>query len=224
MAANLDRQNGYWFKFDNGGDAKHEFCGEHSVDGASCPNCDKPLLRLVSLDMSAKEVSRIESFGDRLNLFFCWTCPISQEEFIYEVLEDGGVKILKYGKGESYIDFPYDQYPVFFPLRAFDLEKLTSNEQEVIIQLNNNSVGIYDLNEDLRYLSMPAHQLGGEPYIIQSDLANIRCPRCKNEMNFLVSVADKHSSEISFTENEYVQLLFHICNNCSIVSAKQYCD
>lgn len=57
---------------------KDIFCGQHLINQSVCPNCDKPLLRLLSLNVS----NLFPHFAtDTLHFLFCWTCELAQGVF-----------------------------------------------------------------------------------------------------------------------------------------------
>lgn len=76
---------------------RHAFCGPHLIPGAHCPNCDKPLLRFLSLDTCDPRLGLQHCPFPALPLVYCWTCNIAQEPFLYQVNADGGVQLLQYG-------------------------------------------------------------------------------------------------------------------------------
>jgi hypothetical protein len=43
-------EQGFWLNFQPGkSEPVHEFCGPNEIESARCPNCAKPLLRILSL-------------------------------------------------------------------------------------------------------------------------------------------------------------------------------
>ena len=91
MTENADQalgipEHGYWLDFSPGPDVtQHDFCGSHEIVGASCPNCNKPLLRILSL-YTIDPVLRPElSETPVIHLLYCWTCSIPYDRFSYKV-------------------------------------------------------------------------------------------------------------------------------------------
>jgi hypothetical protein len=117
---------------------------------------------------------------------------VAQDDFFYKLIGDNEIEVLKCGKGtvhpatfffqmpetEDEEDFPYDNYPVFFPGADISLKKIPKRIQGIITKLN--SVGQEDYSregEEDRY-ARPMHQIGGEPYLVQSDYTPSQCPEC----------------------------------------------
>jgi hypothetical protein len=203
---------------------RHTVCGQHEIPGAWCPNCEKPLLRFFSFDPSDARIPRIGG-GVPIDLVYCWTCNISQRPFLYQLLPGGGVKLLRYGEGGVEHDFPYEDYPPYFPESLVNLLELTPDEQALIRQINAD---VLDIPLDAkRRLTDPQHQLGGEPYLIQSnweDWMVTECPLCQGPMVFLASVGDTTVDGRGFTHNIGVQVLFSCCEACAVIGASQQCD
>ncbi len=203
----------------------HIFCGKHHIHGAWCPNCQKSLLRFFSLSLQDKKLDvTMSSSVNYLPLLFCWTCNIAQEQFSYHVITDSKIQILDYKKGGVETNFPYNDYPLYFPKAHVVLEQLPSLTQKIFSQLNSGLISEVDVSELDNTLCKPQHQLGGEPYLIQSELPRVLCPSCKIRMPFLASVGDHCLDKRGFTGNEYVQVLFFLCKECSIISTLQQCD
>lgn len=202
----------------------HYFCGSHQIMGASCPNCHKPLLRFLSINLADKRLSLTSSLFKNLPLFFCWTCNIAQELFYYKVINDSTINIIKYKKGGVETDFPYSDYPTFFPGRQAFLEEIPDNVQHILSRLNAREIDEADVMEQYPTFCKPRHQLGGEPYLIQPELSSVGCPMCKDRMPFLASIGDDCVDPRGFTGNEYVQVLFFYCKRCSVIGAFQQCD
>src|SRR5689334_3129472 len=68
----------------------HYFCGPHDVPGAICPNCSKPLLRLLALDTCDPRLGLEYCPFPVLSLFSCLTCEISMHPFSYQLLAPDG--------------------------------------------------------------------------------------------------------------------------------------
>jgi hypothetical protein len=110
---------GYKLNFSPAGsEVLHEFCGEHNISGAVCPNCDKPLLRPLSLDAKDPVLNFDEARHPIVHLLYCWTCSIPYGEFSYRIGEDGSVKILQVPPRKPDSEFgpegPYDGYTGVF--------------------------------------------------------------------------------------------------------------
>ncbi len=195
------------------------FGGEHHIIGAICPNCHQPLLRLFSINLSTiLPNSPIQI----VHCLFCWRCGIAQDIFSYQ-MSDNQIKILHYRLGASEPDFPYCNYPAFFPQRNLYFVRISEQSQKIICDVNSQQVDFWLASQHNSQLIRPQHQLGGEPYFVNSPYQLI-CPLCNSAMPFLLSVSDHSGTHAGFTGNEYVQMIFHLCNPCQVISAYQMCD
>ena len=222
------QNQGYYISFDKNYNYEpeigHFFCGTHNVKGAWCPNCNKPLLRLLLIDSNDEKLSFNFSNIKKLPLFYCWTCNIAQELFVYRIINDEEIEIVMNGAGGVEEDFPYNNYPVNFPGTPFNLEEISIEDQKIISQLNNRSLNRLDVLKRNKKLAFPNHQIGGEPLLIQGNLEVPTCPLCKNSMPFLSTVSDHCLDKRGFTGNEYVQVVYSYCEDCRTVGAIQQCD
>lgn len=220
---------GYFIKYGTDGeqrsDYRHSFCGQNTIIGASCPNCVKPLLLFMSVDMSDSRLKNYATSRSIIPLLYCWTCNISQSEFYYKLISDHEIEILLYEKGKKYVDFPYASYPEYFPLAEMDLIAINDIEQTIIHKLNSNEINQYlDLKLELQYLTEPSHQIGGEPYLVQKELEKVHCCLCNAPMHFFASVANNCTDRRGFVGNDYVQVIFYFCKTCDVLCAIQMCD
>jgi hypothetical protein len=195
------------------------FCGQHSINGGICPNCNKPLLRLLSLNVSTILPS---CPMDVLHFLFCWTCEIAQGVFSYKFTTNA-IEVLEYKVGQIVLDFPYDNYPIFFPEKRVQLIKIPRQFQKIICDVNSSTLDFWLASKYVPQLVEPCHQFGGEPYLVNIPMSLI-CPICGIDMPFILSISDNSGTREGFTGNEYVQMIFHICVNCCIISVYQICD
>ena len=202
---------------------RHEFCGPNDLQGASCPNCNKPLLRFLSLDVADPILELEDSPFEALPLLFCWTCNVAQDEFIYKIHADGAIELLHYGKGGIQTNFPYGDYPVFFPGMSVTLEEIPDEDQRIIMALNRDEIDEWEYRQEHSELCVPRHQIGGEPLVVQP-LTRTICPLCGKVMPLLAVIGDDSGDGRNFTQNEYVQVIYKYCRNCYTVTAHQKCD
>lgn len=202
----------------------HRFCGPQRIRGAQCPNCSRPLLRLLALEASDARLGLDGAPWRTLPLLFCWRCPIAQSPFSYSVDSDGGVTLLQAGRGAPESDFPYADYPERFPEAAAALRAIPRETQEWIRRLNGAS---HEEVEAARAVCPDAcdlrHQVGGVPRLAQP-VSEPACPSCNRAMPFLAAVSDDCLDPRGFTGNPFVQVLFHLCRRCGVVAACQVCD
>jgi hypothetical protein len=153
----------------------------------------------------------------RVELLFSWTCEIAQDIFVYEHSSPDAVHLLKYKRGPAYEDFPYQEYPIAFPARRFLLRPLSDEEQSIVLARNRGALETSDPRNDRVDLTRPQHQIGGVPQLSQQ-LRDLVCPKCSSPMPFFASVCDETMTERPFVETEFVQLIYHLCRGCRVVS------
>ncbi len=205
----------------------HDFCGRHDINGAVCPNCNKPLLRLLSLSARDRALNFDDARHPVVHLLYCWTCSIPYGEFSYQINRDGSVEILEVPPRQPKAEFgpegPYDGYTGLFPHRDVSLQPLSDTQQKELEARQRE--GAQD-NFDAYF----GHQVGGYPFIYNP--CKSFCPKCSNEMPVLAAICDSatgnddFSNEPSetFTGNSGVQMVFQFCRDCSVVTAYHSCD
>ena len=209
----------------------HEFCGEHAIAGADCPNCQKPLLRFLTLDKSDTRIG-LSHLGERqIHCLFCWTCNIAQKTFYYKHNADGSVSFLEFGEGGAETDFPYDDYPAAFPGASSILLEISEDAQNAIKSVNAGRSKISSLRDKHPDLFGCRHQVCGQPFLTQRNPdyeigRDIRCPECKKRMPFFATIANDCLDERGFAgeEGAGVQVLFNLCRVCLTMHAFQQCD
>lgn len=201
----------------------HVFAGPSSVEGGNCPNCEKALLHMLSIKRDAAELNKTPVTGEgTIPLLFCWTCEIADGVLIYRVRRGGReIELLQFSSGDSFDDFPYANYPVYFPRKGVLLEPLPEQDQALIQELNGGDAEtLARFDETHRHLTIPRHQLGGEPYLFDPE-ALFACPGCGDPMQHLATLGDESGGERGFAGNRYVQTVFHLCPRCLAVAAFQ---
>jgi hypothetical protein len=222
---------GYWLNFSPlPAEVQHDFCGTPEIAGATCPNCEKPLLRLLSLNAKDQKLNIEPAHNSVVHLLYCWTCTIPYGEFCYKVAKDGSVEILKLPSKHPQIqEFgpagPYDGYTGIFPERQVSLQAMSESEQRILER--RFATGLEDRrNEPPR----GRHQIGGYPVI--DNPSKTSCPICSEDMPLLAALCDDATGnqpfeiepENSFAGDGSVQMIFHFCRNCSVVTAYHSCD
>jgi hypothetical protein len=158
-----------------------------------------------------------------LHLLYSWTCGISEGDFTYRE-SNQGVEILRYTKGPTQSDFPYEHYPAFFPPVDLDFQMLTPEEQTVIKQVNRRESGSLSRARQFPRLNVPHGQVGGEPRLMQWPLHSCLCTVCGGSMPLLASIGDENGSARGFTGNDFVQTIFFLCNECTVITAYNLTD
>jgi len=223
---------GYFVKYSNRAfqqfEYQHFFCGTHKVTGAWCPNCDKPLLRLLTLCTADPLLGLVYCPLSQLPLFFCFTCRIQEESFYY-LLENNEIVLLKYGQGETQWGIPYEDYPTFFPEAPARLIRMP-NEVQVLFKLFNRGIISWPEMENATpelalEADRPQHQIGGEPFLSQRNPDyEMECPLCKKTMPFLACLANDCLDPRGLMGNRWAQVLYNYCHCCGTVGAFCQCD
>jgi len=210
-------------------DRPHTFCPGQTVAGADCPNCQKPLLCLLSLQTSKLPLrTSLPQAPVAIHLLYCWTCAIPFGPFSYRIHEDGRVEILQYldrYSGCFGLAGPYDGYTGRYPESQVGLRALSVEEQGLARQLRADG----EYPEAYRYLTHPVHQVGGVPMIHNPQ--TVQCPTCRQASPFFATICDnavgqeyQRDSALTFTGNSGVQMVFHWCALCAVMSAYHSCD
>jgi hypothetical protein len=202
---------------------QHRLFGNHSIAGAVSPNSGRPLLRLLQLDMADPRLGLNGNPGDLLPLLFSWSCEMSQSPVIYRMASSAAIELMISRRGKAYDDFPYTEYPSYFPERIAALAPISAAEQGAIRDLNSGRLDPSDLPANQRDLHVPRHQVGGEPFFVQP-WVSLDCPSCNRSMPFLASVGDDTGTPEGLTGNRFVQICFSYCRPCRVVGARQQCD
>lgn len=214
---------GFLVRMDRDADVPHVAGGEHEVDGAYCPNCDKPMLRMLSLDTTDGRLGLARLGVPFVHLLFCWTCNLAQSHTAYELLPSGGVQLQRHLAGGNAGDFPYADYPRHFSGAGVWLDPVPAQEVQVVAELKDGSRSATDLSTQQQHLSVPRHQVGGSPLFLQGAPA-VLCPACATPMAFITCCADEAPDGARYTGNQFVQVVFMLCERDRIVSSYQECD
>jgi hypothetical protein len=216
---------GFSLDFRGGDRYQHTFCGPHDIAGAGCPNCRKPLLRLLSLDTSDPRLRLGRPGFASLHLLYCWTCAIPSDQLVYRLRPGSAVELLYFGRGRGLADLPYAGYPEYFSGRPVTLRPLSRRRQDLLRVFNAASILAPTPGEER--LLEPRHQVGGEPYLIEP-LKDVLCQVCSRHMPMLASICDNaagpaaspgYADTDSFTHNAEIQVIFHYCRRCRVVAA-----
>jgi len=225
-----DPERGYVLNFaPNPAQAQHAFCGEHSIAGAWCPHCDKPLLRVLSLDARDPALNLDAEQMPFVHLLYCWTCSIPYGEFSYRCRPDGSVELLKVPLRMPDVELGPDVYEGYtgrFPLSHVSLEPLEQSLHDALAKHWASTEAVDSVEEGFE----PIHQVGGYPFLYNPFA--LRCPVCLEWMAMLASFCDDATGNktyqpdrmSSFVDNCGVQMFFQCCRKCATVSAAHSCD
>jgi hypothetical protein len=203
---------------------RHIFCGPQNIAGAWCPNCSKPLLRILALATKDPRIMVPEMTTAYISLLYCWTCSLSQGEFAYRLGLTNDIEIIRFTSGGPTPGFPYNEYPTAFPMGAAILVRLSNSEQRAIEDMNR---GTFDegLHAEQQYghLVAPRHQIGGEPRLMQG-WVDVTCPICSQLVPFFASVSNDCLDPRGIIGYDYAQIIYHYCRACGVIVANNVCD
>lgn len=89
--------------------------------------------------------------------------------------------------------------------------------------INAGIVDTFAIRKDRPDLDRPMHQIGGEPFLV-GEVREIKCPICQIGMPFFAAISNETMYSSFFTENDYAQVIFHLCQQCSTVAAYSLSD
>jgi len=204
---------------------KHVIGGQQRLHGAVSPNSGKPLLQLAAINTAVSELCPNPWRSDTLCFLYSWTCAICEGPFSYRQT-DSYVEILEAQHGPTYSDFPFPFYPDTFVEVPCMLLPLTDEQRSTIAELNSAASDIrFDLQLSKPELSIPRHQIGGEPFFVSRRPVVSWCPTCNQRMRFLASIGnDTFRDSMGFSGNKFVQLIYEACTNCSVLTVNNYGD
>lgn len=204
---------------------RHLIGGSPNSAGALCPNCDLLLTRFFYIDLTDPTLGDHDTNLTSLELLYCWQCQLSQSEFSYQL---GDFKVIKCATGPPEDDFPYEDYPGWFSEARVDFAPMSTrlahqieHYQELSSKEPDRLNNVFTLSERDQ-ITTPRHQLGGTPFRFTNHTPT--CPTCSAQMQFLMTVADASTDSRGFVGNEDVHVVYHLCLDCSMLTATQECD
>ncbi len=209
-----------------GSEALHSFCGSHAIPGAKCPNCKIPLLRMLSLDLNDKALKKMfrPVPSGWLHLLYCWRCNWAQGDAYYKMGANGEVIVVRHKRGGVKDAFPYKNYPLAFPGCKGTLVRVDKARAELVKAVNDGVVKAWDLPESVEEWMRPHTQIGGDPFLVEGRAQPMKCPSCGKRMRLLATVSDETLDGKGFTGNEFVQVVFMLCDEEAIVGTYHAVD
>lgn len=208
------------------GSYSHQFGGTHQIRGAICPNCVKPLVLHMNLDLRDPKV-RLGADGAAFPLLYCMRCCLCWYDFAYRVRGDEEVEIVLAHLGQDR-DEKWDQHmgDTLDPV-PITLANTPAQLQEMMDELNASSKKFTtdDRSEWNLLLDRPTrksidaiNQVGGRSFLIQR-LPDPVCPTCKDRTAyFLASLYNDERIGIRVTPPlSGAQIVFFYCPDCQTV-------
>jgi hypothetical protein len=105
-----------------------------------------------------------------------------------------------------------------------ELEALTPEEQTAIRRMNRREDRSLLVADRYGQLAAPRTQIDGEPRLMQWPLSECLCPVCECSMPLLASIGNENGCAPGFTDNDFIQTLFFLCDGCTVVTAYNLCN
>jgi len=210
------------------GKFEHYVGGELKGKGSECPNCSRPLVIYLSLDLTDERIKFPDSRVKRLPLVYCVDCELCCFDFVYRVDADG-LSVLEALKTKDRqgigITSSIRKKRIKVDLSATPLElerlaaklnakcDLTKEEKAMFAKLINNfarpELGGYPIVDCY-------NQVGGRAFLMQR-LEDPMCEYCpKSRMRFLASLYNERCSGIK-TVPEEMQIVYFACPTCAAI-------
>ncbi len=170
---------------------RHIQGGPCSHDGAFCPTCSRPLIRIWQFDCNDPRfvvvgTDNTRAFGElaSLPLYYCWTCC---SELAYRIVDDDTIDVLRSDDGTPRESFPYPDYPAEYPenpLRLYRPDELPNLVRKHIVDELDDPIPEDEKQALSKFFGRPVrstigglwwHQFGGEPWLAQGD-EDVTCP------------------------------------------------
>lgn len=201
--------------------------GACGLQGAISPNTGLPLTQHAAVKLGVSGFVLPDWDVPEIHFLYSWKCCISEGDFSYRYVADR-LELIEYTTGAGDFDgFPYRHYPVVFPAVRFLLRPVAEGDQELMVRLNGSQVERDVRFEDARAdrLSIPTHQFGGMPFLLDPSMEQKPCVLCGGEMELVASIGNQcFSHEEGFFGNDFVQLVYFGCGRCQVLSAVNVAD
>ena len=227
--------SGYMLDFASRGKYEHKVGGSCAINGATCPNCELPLMLHLRLDLSDERIKIASVCQTLFPLLYCGRCSLSWHPFVYTVIDDKTIKIAKVFRGpRQWAEWYSCVGADYFEERHCDLNPIPVRMQTICDKLNR---GLALADEEVSYFASltdsyaaPAcggypivdvfSQVGGRSFLAQR-LDDPQCNVCmsngvRQTMQFLCSLVNdpKHGIRFSF---DGVQIVYFYCQRCNSV-------
>jgi hypothetical protein len=241
--------NGCFIDLDSEGAFDHCFGGSHSVDGALCPNCIKPLMLHLTLDLRDPRLQfeRTRIKLERLRLYYCMRCALSWQDFSYQIVDDESIRICEANHGPvTWMDWQKSGGGVDeFPPRPFTLTPIPARLQDLWNRISNlprqgtlspeefadlksltasRAFPVATFNPDYYYVN----QVGGRSLLCQG-IPDPTCPHCSAltrkgaKMYFLACLYHDAGDHLRVAF-KCTQIVFFLCPVCMSVKVVHRCD
>jgi len=221
---------------------RHSFGGAHSTVGALCPNCDRPLMLYLTIDMRDRLLVFPSGRPElrTIQLFYCMRCALAWHDFAYQLISDGTVEIVEAHRGpRTWDDWGEAVGCDVFPVRPVSLTPIPARLQELWDRLNGLELGetlsigeaeeVIALTQGHAFPPLPGmakysfvNQIGGRALLCQG-IDDPPCPRCgggpfgSRQMLFLACLYNDAENRLRIASVECTQIIFFLCPECFTV-------
>ncbi len=189
----------------------------HSLGSAeavreNCPQCDQPLVTLLSLDPADGRLELPALGGTHLHLCVCPRCHQSQ----YTIADDGEVIAVQGFQTSPPLFAVQLQPPEFRPVALHAVPDRIAEARTLAAEGRLDEAGMWASDYNWR---TPTNQVGGQPAIGSGQMPSSACPFCGMAPPFLASLVC--TAEVSGGEAGLapIQVLFFVCRDCPAVIA-----
>ncbi|MCP3933362.1 MAG: hypothetical protein GY705_30200 [Bacteroidetes bacterium] len=228
---------GFALDFSNVDEFVHYYGGEHSIEDAECPNCNKPLILHLTLDTSDTRLNISNKIFSKMPLVYCMRCSLSWYDFQYQILSNEKVRLIQYYEGETVQDDWDEEIGVeSFPKIKFGLKPVPKDVESLYDKLNSGAELTEDEESEIAKFTdkyaIPevggypivdiSNQIGGRAFLCQQ-LDDPVCPGCEKDMYFIASLTNDKRNSLKITFNG-VQIVYFYCPDCYLVHVQHSCD
>lgn len=213
-------------------DTNHHFGGPHSIKGAGCPNCEKPLIQHFVIDCSDVRLGLEKPGLETIPLLYCMRCELSWYDFVYDLHSPDSISIV-----QAYTDKNNDRSSILkewnevigvdeFPKQQAELLEIPA-DIKILFDKWNKRIDFTSEEEDrisafyADYLKSDGkdyfaddaiNQLCGRSLLIQG-LDDPICGKCEKHMPFLASFKSEKLWNLIICWGP-VQIVFFFCPEC----------
>ena len=224
---------GHFIHVDESDCADHTIGGPQQIEGAWCPNCDKPLMVHFRLATSDPCLGLKDFPVSSIPLLYCGRCALSWHDFVYRITGNQSIEIVAVNRGEvTWEDWVRDVGVDVFPQRSCRLIPIPERLQDLCTKLNAAEDLLPDeVSEFSRYTGIYAdqqvggyayvdvfNQIGGRSFLCQR-LSDPRCPICPDAKAFFLASLTNDKRQNLKLSYDGVQIVFFFCPECLSIVA-----
>jgi hypothetical protein len=208
----------------------HRIGGDAGPRAIGCPNCELPMLRMFLLagkdPFLARSIGLAE--GADFDVQFCWRCEASQDWLQYRLRANAPPELAHARIGGVIPDFPYPDYPAFFPeggvLPVPLPESAVNDEGELRSWADDEGhEGPGSVMSNFGLVREERHQFLGKMFVRDETQIGV-CAGCGATMSLVMTVADHNLHPMGMANYMGVMLAVYWCARCQMIAIRQQCD